>query len=173
MSYQINDDNLRSAYERQLQSDRNPEQDECLLSALIECVSNSDLPADDKLKKVESGLVALMKLKSEKRRHDVETGRLLSVENAAYVCDQYIGTVLEVFKANVPDSVLHYCTDMIPVALYDKCKSDERLRKLVFTGRWEQVQQAFEGENREQYFAKLQHDRERTERSEQRYIEAK
>lgn len=170
--YKIKDDNLRDSFDRHLQSDRNPEQDECLLSALIECVSNSDLQPDDKLKKVESGLIALMKLKDNKRRHDVETGRLLPLEDAGHICTQFFGAVTGVIKNHYPDSILHFVTDMTLIALYDTCKEDERLRRLVFP-KWEQAQQQYEGVAREELLQKIEHDRELNLRREQRLLEAK
>lgn len=170
MSYKIEDDNLRSAYERQLESDRDPSGDEALLMALVETVANSDIPVTERLKSTQAALTAILKLKQEKRRHDVETGTLMPAETALSFANAYIGVFLELVKENTPDSVLHYVTDMVPLRMYDECKENEHLRRILFPKDWSEVQHQFEGEAREKFIAKLEHDRERTERNEQRLL---
>lgn len=169
MSYQIEDDNLRSAYERQLSSDRDPSGDEALLMALVETVANSDIPATERLKSTQAALTAILKLKQEKRRHDVETGKLLSAETAMAMANAFVGVFMELVKENVPNSVLYYVVDSVQLRMYDKAKEDEQFRRFVFKD-WAAAQQAFEGEARQRLIEKLEHDRERTERSEQKLL---
>jgi hypothetical protein len=170
MSYHLEDDDLRSAYERQLESDRDPSQDEALLQALIETVANSDIPATERLKSTQAALTAMLKLKQERRKMDVETGQLLPRETAFRMLNAYIGVFMELVKENVPDSVLHYVTDMVPLRMYQACKDEEALRRLFFSKNWNEAQQQYEGENRQRLIEKIEHDRELNLRREQRLL---
>ncbi|MCO6043089.1 hypothetical protein NG895_04155 [Aeoliella sp. ICT_H6.2] len=153
----IEDDNLKDAIERQKNSPDSLEQQQHLLSALLEAAVNAESDPGKRLKLAESVLISQQKLAHQAQKLGLDRKDLLAFDEARLLIGTYLKAIFGLVREVINENEYAWIVDSVQPRIFDMCLEDENLKSFMYRSdaAWSEACSKFTGEPRERLDAKL------------------